>query len=695
MKRPEDIPVTKEFEELANIEDVRVGDYVLSWNEKTKKTGYAKVLNTFVRKTDLIYTLKAGKDSLETTWNHPFYVVGSGVERTANGEQRIGGKSADSSSVRSALAEKLSASYNAKMSHSGYSASLVSAMQVSEPSEREGHWVQAKDLRAGDTVMKSDGTLLKIESIKSDKRTETVYNFEVAGNHTYFVGEEGVLVHNECLVGDMGNGITSEQFDAGREKAKEAGNSFLDGLKAAWDGTVDAVKAAGKGIADAAVKAGEIAVDVGKGIWKGSTVLGKLALDIVTLKNSTVHYFGADGKVGETTSYLGFAEAFHRLGMDSLAAKAGWRDYDKSKISAAEVDDRFLGLLRINSLNEKWLPDGSLIKRNSDGTLTAVNPKDFKEVFKDGKAIVTQSGMNNDLTENLMMHLKSRTELEKAQAISIRDPNYRLPAESFHVFNDTGSAFRGILRFPSFLPGANLLGEVLNYTTQLASFGLLQGESASSTWEKLITAGAFSNGGVMIGHSQGAQILTDAISKTDNKIQANVFLFGGAHNSVPDKRLSGGGKMISFNNTGADWYEFIDTSAGWFQVAMDLGKRLRLSNFDLVPSAVPRTGQLTYGETVLDDPDDPKNWKTVNEKKGGYSMKYVGPTHIRPFSESNHFVKMDLSEEDAAKWPESGHGFSDHYGTGYRLDGVLQWYAKKAQWECSLPESPCTSSVIR
>lgn len=51
IRNPKDIPVTKEFEELANIEDVKAGDYVLSWNEKSKKTSYAKVLNTFVRKT--------------------------------------------------------------------------------------------------------------------------------------------------------------------------------------------------------------------------------------------------------------------------------------------------------------------------------------------------------------------------------------------------------------------------------------------------------------------------------------------------------------------------------------------------------------------------------------------------------------------------------------------------------------------
>ena len=36
-----------------------------------------------------------------------------------------------------------------------------------------------------------------------------VYNFEVEGFHTYFVGETSVLVHNRCSVDDISTGRTT------------------------------------------------------------------------------------------------------------------------------------------------------------------------------------------------------------------------------------------------------------------------------------------------------------------------------------------------------------------------------------------------------------------------------------------------------------------------------------------------------
>ena len=63
IRNPKDIPVTKEFEELVNIEDLRRGDYVLSWNEKTGRQTYSKVTDTYTKKTDEVYilTLQSGE----------------------------------------------------------------------------------------------------------------------------------------------------------------------------------------------------------------------------------------------------------------------------------------------------------------------------------------------------------------------------------------------------------------------------------------------------------------------------------------------------------------------------------------------------------------------------------------------------------------------------------------------------------
>ena len=43
-----------------------------------------------------------------------------------------------------------------------------------------------------------DGGVLTVNSIVPDERLHDTYNFEVADYHTYFVGESGVWVHNQC-----------------------------------------------------------------------------------------------------------------------------------------------------------------------------------------------------------------------------------------------------------------------------------------------------------------------------------------------------------------------------------------------------------------------------------------------------------------------------------------------------------------
>jgi Pretoxin HINT domain len=57
--------------------------------------------------------------------------------------------------------------------------------------------VEAKDLHPGDRVVLSDGNTMRLVS-SSEKYVEdvAVYNFEVEDTHSYFVGEDGVWVHN-------------------------------------------------------------------------------------------------------------------------------------------------------------------------------------------------------------------------------------------------------------------------------------------------------------------------------------------------------------------------------------------------------------------------------------------------------------------------------------------------------------------
>ena len=129
---------------LEAIENIQPGDMVLVANEETSEVAYKEVVRTFVNTTDEItrVTVNVGDGELETidsTPEHPFYVEGKG-------------------------------------------------------------WVEASSLHAGMTIWFANGNKGTVEDISNEGLEEpvTVYNFEVKDFHTYFVGENGVLVHNTC-----------------------------------------------------------------------------------------------------------------------------------------------------------------------------------------------------------------------------------------------------------------------------------------------------------------------------------------------------------------------------------------------------------------------------------------------------------------------------------------------------------------
>lgn len=124
-----------------NIEDIKVGDRVLSKNDETGEQAYKSVTHLYRDEKDIIYELSVGDQVIETTDNHPFWVEGKG-------------------------------------------------------------WVLAADLQVGDKLQRSNGNNLMIDSIKivqHDKKVQ-VYNFTVADFHTYFVSGWGVWVHNTACI---------------------------------------------------------------------------------------------------------------------------------------------------------------------------------------------------------------------------------------------------------------------------------------------------------------------------------------------------------------------------------------------------------------------------------------------------------------------------------------------------------------
>jgi RHS repeat-associated protein len=64
-------------------------------------------------------------------------------------------------------------------------------------------WVAAIDLRAGDILVTVNGNYAVVEQVQHEllEAPVTVYNLEVEGYHTYFVGDADVLVHNVCKLG--------------------------------------------------------------------------------------------------------------------------------------------------------------------------------------------------------------------------------------------------------------------------------------------------------------------------------------------------------------------------------------------------------------------------------------------------------------------------------------------------------------
>ena len=125
-----------------NIEDIEIGDIVLSYNTETKKTEYKEVLKLFVHENyeNYMYELTINGKVLKVTGEHRIYIKNNyGIN---------------------------------------------------------GEWIEVKDLKVGDKLMDKDNDIYMISLIKRYKYNNTVYNFEVEDNHNYYVTTDNYLVHN-------------------------------------------------------------------------------------------------------------------------------------------------------------------------------------------------------------------------------------------------------------------------------------------------------------------------------------------------------------------------------------------------------------------------------------------------------------------------------------------------------------------
>ena len=124
---------------LVPIEKIQVGDLVWAEDPDTGEKALKPVLQLFVSETHELVRLLIEDEIILATTGHPFHVKGKG-------------------------------------------------------------WVQAFDLEPGDLVTQKDGKLATVYGIWYiySENPVTVYNFEVADFHTYFVGDDSLLVHNAC-----------------------------------------------------------------------------------------------------------------------------------------------------------------------------------------------------------------------------------------------------------------------------------------------------------------------------------------------------------------------------------------------------------------------------------------------------------------------------------------------------------------
>jgi len=84
-------------------------------------------------------------------------------------------------------------------------------------------WNPASSLKVGEALQLHNGTTVIIKEIETSVRVEKMYNLTVANTHNYFVGDEGVLVHNvKCKIWyARGRKQIDLEFPT-RKKAKDA-----------------------------------------------------------------------------------------------------------------------------------------------------------------------------------------------------------------------------------------------------------------------------------------------------------------------------------------------------------------------------------------------------------------------------------------------------------------------------------------
>ena len=146
---------------MVAIETIKSGDKVISTDPETMETSPKTVLETYIREVTTLVHLTVNGEEIVTTVDHPFYVKNQG-------------------------------------------------------------FIKAGELIVGDELLDVTGNILLVENFDvglTDKPVK-VYNFQVEDFHTYYVGENNILVHN------AGKEYKIPKSGTGKEKATDIPSRF-------------------------------------------------------------------------------------------------------------------------------------------------------------------------------------------------------------------------------------------------------------------------------------------------------------------------------------------------------------------------------------------------------------------------------------------------------------------------------------
>jgi hypothetical protein len=169
---------------LKPIADVRIGDRVRTFDFDTKAWQCSSVQVVHKHQfSGCMFTIESSGEVIHVTVGHPFWVVrGTDLHSRPFPPQLT-----------------------------------ISNLEHAE----QGRWVNVEDLQLGDEFLTIDGRESFVDSIQSSiSENIEVFNLTVDGNHTFSVGQNGILVHNEswCDLAAKSYGITKEQLANKREE---------------------------------------------------------------------------------------------------------------------------------------------------------------------------------------------------------------------------------------------------------------------------------------------------------------------------------------------------------------------------------------------------------------------------------------------------------------------------------------------